>query len=113
MAALRLLADEHVDSTYITVLRSNGYDVLTVGAGYPMGTADERLLELATGEGCVLLTNDRDFVVLALEREHTGVILFEQGAPAGTLARAIDRIDRYLPADERENALIWLSQWLE
>ena len=113
MAALRLLADEHVDSTYVTVLRSNGYDVLTVGAGYAQGTADEQLLELATEEGCVLLTNDRDFVVLAREREHTGVLLFEQGTPAGKLARAIDRIERHLPANERENTLVWLTQWLE
>ena len=97
----------------MTVLRSHGYDVLTVGAGYVQGTSDERLLELATGERRVLLTNDQDSVVLARERLHTGVILFEQGTPAGTLARGIDRIDRYLPANERENTLVWLAQWLE
>ena len=113
MAPLRLLADEHVDSAYVTVLRSNGYDVATVGPGYEPGTDDEELLELAVEDGRVVLTNDRDFVELARTCDHPGVFVFEQGTPAGRLGRAIERVDRYVPADERENALVWLGEWID
>ena len=113
MGRLAFLADEHVNRAYVSVLRSNGYRVAVVGADYEPGTDDVTLLARCRSERLVLLTNDEDFVELAAECAHTGVIFYQQhGHPPGTFVRAIGRIDRHLSVDDFENHVEWLENWL-
>ncbi|HWB84629.1 MAG TPA: DUF5615 family PIN-like protein [Bryobacteraceae bacterium] len=75
---MRLLADENFPRPTITALRQAGNDVLWARTDLP-GTGDSTLLEIAEAEGRVLLTLDKDFWQIAVQRrqplENSGVIL--------------------------------------
>ena len=76
---MRLLADENVPLPTVEALRLAGHDVFWVRTDAP-GTGDAALLDLAEADGRVLLTLDKDFFQIAIQRrkplERTGVILF-------------------------------------
>jgi predicted nuclease of predicted toxin-antitoxin system len=76
---MRLLADENFPLPTVEALRQAGHDVFWVRTDAP-GTADAALLDLAEVDGRVLLTLDKDFWQIAIQRrqplERSGVILF-------------------------------------
>jgi len=76
---MRLLADENFPLPTIEALRQAGHDVTWVRTDLP-GTGDAALLDIAEADGRVLLTLDKDFWQLAIQRrkplERSGVILF-------------------------------------
>ena len=76
---MRLLADENFPLPTVAALRQAGHDVTWVRTDLP-GTGDAALLDLAEADGRVLLTLDKDFWQLAIQRrkplERSGVILF-------------------------------------
>jgi predicted nuclease of predicted toxin-antitoxin system len=73
---MRLLADESCERSLIAALRSRGFDVRELGEA-ELGTADERLLQMAYQERRILLTEDKDFgnLVYANDRVACGIIL--------------------------------------
>jgi predicted nuclease of predicted toxin-antitoxin system len=74
-----LLADENLPRSTVEALRQDGHDVIWVRTRAP-GAKDPFLLEWAEAEGRLLLTLDRDFWQIALQRpepiSNCGVILF-------------------------------------
>lgn len=75
---MRFLANENFPRAAVDALRDAGHDVAWVRIVAP-GAPDERVLELARGEGRVLLTFDKDFGELILKRGASashGVVLF-------------------------------------
>ena len=76
---MRLLADENLPKLLIDRLRLAGHDVLWAGTDFP-ATRDKNILDRAETEGRILLTLDRDFWQIALQRpdrmRNGGVILF-------------------------------------
>ncbi len=76
---MRLLADENFPLPTVEALRQAGHDVNWARTDAP-GTGDTALLELAEGDDRVLLTLDKDFWQIAIQRrqppERSGVILF-------------------------------------
>lgn len=110
---ISLLADEHVRRAYVTALRSTGYDVLTVDQRFEYGGTDREIITGCRNDGRVVLTNDTDFVHLAVELDHAGVIMYQQyDHPPRSIVRAIGRIDRHLSTPEFENHVEWLENWL-
>jgi predicted nuclease of predicted toxin-antitoxin system len=73
---VRFLADESCDFAVVTALRAAGHDVSAIVEIGP-GRDDEFVLALAGSEGRVLLTEDKDFGLLAHARPHDtgGVVL--------------------------------------
>jgi predicted nuclease of predicted toxin-antitoxin system len=73
---LRFLADESCDFAVVTALRAAGHDVLAVVDRNP-GSDDAVVLALAYSESRILLTEDKDFGLLAYAGGHqtAGVIL--------------------------------------
>lgn len=73
---MRFLADESVEAGIVGLLREHGHHVVYISETTP-GVRDERVLQLATSERRVLLTNDKDFAMLAfLQRmTSTGIVL--------------------------------------
>ena len=61
---MRFLADESCDFAVVAALRHAGHDVTTV-AEINEGVDDEVVLALARSESRVLLTEDKDFGLLA------------------------------------------------
>jgi hypothetical protein len=106
-----ILADEHVPSAVVTTLSSNGFDVVAVARQYA-GTDDAGLLTIAAEDSRVLLTNDRDFITLANDQRHAGIVCYATTTPdPGDVARAFRRIDRLFDADALADELLWLDDW--
>src|SRR5260370_40858268 len=76
---MRILADENFPKPTVNVLRANGNDVLWARTDCS-GWKDAALLDLAESEVCILLTLDKDFWQIAVQRriplERSGVVLF-------------------------------------
>jgi predicted nuclease of predicted toxin-antitoxin system len=100
---VQFLADESCDFAVVRALRSAGHDVTVIAEINP-GATDEIVAGLARSETRVLLTEDKDFGLLAYAggQQTNGVILIRFPANArSTLARVIvevvaelsDRID--------------------
>ncbi|MGH2367868.1 MAG: DUF5615 family PIN-like protein, partial [Chloroflexota bacterium] len=93
---MKLLLDQNMRARLGAYLRSLGHDATRVGKDYPAGLADMRILTLARSEGRILLTQDKDFVVLVVRRQlsHAGVVFFQLGNAA--LPIWIDRLETVL-----------------
>lgn len=77
------MADENLDAPIVNRLRQDGHFVLYVMELEP-GISDDDVLDIASKEGCLLITSDKDFgeLVFRLQRITAGVILVRL---AGTL----------------------------
>jgi predicted nuclease of predicted toxin-antitoxin system len=76
---MRFLADENFPRPTVESLRKEGHDVVWVRTDCP-GLSDRRLIERAEADNRLILTLDKDFWQLALQRPdglpNSGVILF-------------------------------------
>ena len=76
---MKLLADENFPRPVVDSLRQQGYDVAWARTDCP-GLKDRPLIERAEAEGRLVLTLDKDFWQLAMQRpiplQQSGVILF-------------------------------------
>jgi len=73
---VKLLVDEGVDAAIVARLRGDGHDVKYVAELTP-GITDDAVLELASADGRLLLTADKDFgeLVFRQRRAAHGVVL--------------------------------------
>ncbi|MGA2131301.1 MAG: DUF5615 family PIN-like protein [Bryobacteraceae bacterium] len=76
---MRLLADENFPKPIVEALRADGHDVLWARTDCA-GWKDVVLLDLAESQARVVLTLDKDFWQIAVQRraplEQSGVVLF-------------------------------------
>lgn len=74
---IKLLADENVESRVIRLLRSEGYDVVSIQETQS-GVADETVLESAVSSATVLVTGDSDFGKLHFQKGHihSGILFY-------------------------------------
>jgi predicted nuclease of predicted toxin-antitoxin system len=104
---LRFLADESCDFRVVTALRAAGYDVTAIVESNP-GSEDEAVLALARAESRILLTEDKDFGLLAYAggQQTAGVVLIRfPGNARALLAEAVLKvIDGF--RDRMSNAFI-------
>jgi predicted nuclease of predicted toxin-antitoxin system len=113
MARLSFLADEHVERAYVHALRANGFEVVAVAEGNETGQRDDVHLGRSSRENLVVLTNDDDFVRLAQEQPHAGVIFYsDQNHGPSDFAAAIRRIDQFLSPNDMQHHVEWLENWL-
>lgn len=73
---MKFLADECCDTELVTLLRSEGHDVLYVMEFKP-GALDKKVLEKAFAEKRILLTEDKDFgeLVYRLKKPAYSIVL--------------------------------------
>jgi predicted nuclease of predicted toxin-antitoxin system len=76
---MRLLADENFPKPIVEMLRAGGHDLLWARTDCS-GWKDAALLDLAETEARIMLTLDKDFWQIAVQRrvplEQSGVVLF-------------------------------------
>lgn len=107
---MRIIADESCDFAIIRGLRDAGYDVMAVAESMA-GSSDERVIEVATSERKLLITEDKDFgqLVFAAATKSSGIILVRYPALArSVLVRELNKL-----LSERGNALYDLFVVLE
>jgi predicted nuclease of predicted toxin-antitoxin system len=75
---MRFLVDENVSHAVIKRLRSDGFDVASVGETLA-GARDSDILKVSAAEGRILITEDRDFGEMVVRQQlgTGGVILLE------------------------------------
>lgn len=113
MTQLSFLADEHVKRSYVHALRANGFEVIAVVEGNETGQRDNIHLDRSSQQNLVVLTNDDDFVRLAQERPHAGVVFYsDQNHEPSEFVTAIRRIDRFFSPKDIQNHVEWLENWL-
>ena len=88
------LADVHVKKAIVEGLRTKGMPVVTAQEKELRQAEDEVLLEVATAEGRLLLTNDTDFLRIHHEwmlygKSHAGIVFWEQQMAIGRVVRGI------------------------
>jgi len=64
---MRFLADENVSNLVIDRLRARGFEVTSIGETQS-GAPDRDVLEAANADGCILITEDRDFGELVIRQ---------------------------------------------
>lgn len=76
---MRLLADENFPKPIVEALRAEGHDVLWAHTDLT-GAKDVVLLDLAEPDARIVLTLDKDFWQIAVQRrsplERSGIVLF-------------------------------------
>lgn len=95
---MRFLADESCDFAVVMALRNAGHDVTAVVEINP-GAEDEAVLGLARSEARVVLTEDKDFGLLAYAggQRTAGVILtrFPAGARSSLGQAVVDVVSEF------------------
>ena len=86
--------DENVKAAIVDGLRLRGMDLVTAQERDQRETDDEVLLETATAEDRLMLTNDTDFLRIHAEwsadgREHSGIVYWHQTRSIGEAIRGI------------------------
>jgi len=73
---IKFIADVNIEKRIVDYLLENGYDVKWI-PDYNCEMTDEELLKVASEEGRILVTNDKDFGELTfLQKKHsTGIVL--------------------------------------
>ncbi len=87
----KFIADENVDYHVIKELRSSGYDIISILEDY-RGAKDEDIIDLASRESRILITNDTDFgwLIYRMGYTHSGVILLRlNDHSAGNIMRVL------------------------
>jgi len=114
MAAIRLYLDEDINPLLAKVLRSRGFDVVSVHDLGRTGLSDVEQFQFARSEGRVLLTcNIGDFVQLAtiLMRSgepFPGLVTSEQ-LPFREFLRRTSRLMQERSQEDVANTIVWLS----
>lgn len=119
---MRLLLDEHYSPEIARQLRERGHDAVVAGDVGLLGREDEELLEWATAERRVLLSNNaRHLTPLATEwageeRDHMGILLTsDESMPrgvhgVGVYLKTLEAWFRDHPADDAlRNQVRWVT----
>lgn len=92
---MRILADEHVPPAFVSALRAEDHDVVTVADAVGSGASDHRIFEQAIESGRVVLSADADFRGASdvdVDRG-PGILACDVDARPGEVATAVRRID--------------------
>jgi predicted nuclease of predicted toxin-antitoxin system len=95
---MRFLLDQSTDARLIPFLAELGHAATRIGADYAGGIPDVQVLAIASDEGRILITDDRDFGELVIRSglPHAGVIYLRLGSYAELFHVIADR-DRPIP----------------
>lgn len=104
-----LLADEHVKTSLRRSLEQQGLTVHGIEQLELKGATDTALFSYAVDHDSVLLTNDADFLSLAADRDHPGIIFItSQYATVQEVVREIVRLTDQLTPVEFRNSTFYV-----
>jgi uncharacterized protein with PIN domain len=87
---VKFYLDEHVDMDIAKAVRRRGVDVTTAQDEKQRKTDDALLIETATQQGRVFVTQDADALRIASRGvQHAGIAYAPQGTPIGEIIRAL------------------------
>ncbi|MFZ3090456.1 MAG: DUF5615 family PIN-like protein [Nitrospirota bacterium] len=78
MAKLKFYLDESVNIAVVDGLRRRGIDTLSAKDAGNLGLSDEEQIKYAKANNFVIVTHDADFLSLARNIEHKGIVFVHQ-----------------------------------
>lgn len=72
-----LLCDEHVPEQILEQLQEQGVAAFSLTEHGLRGVTDETILDTATENGWVVVTNDDDFLGYVADRDHAGILFIK------------------------------------
>ena len=106
---VRIYADESVNVAIVEGLKRRGVDAFSARDAGKLGLSDEEQLEFAMRNRAVIFTHDVDFLRMALDREHHGIIyVHQQKVSIGECVRRLKRIVEVKSPEEMRNQVIFL-----
>jgi Domain of unknown function (DUF5615) len=112
--SIALYFDEHVNAAITAGLRSRGVDVLTVQEDGMRSTDDRLILDRALAIGRVLFRQDRDFLIEAANRQHTGeafagiVFAKQEGVAIGKLIDDLELVAKAHDDNDLTNQITYI-----
>ncbi len=112
---MKFLLDENADNRLVALLTSLHHDVKTIGQDFPSSLLDHEVLEIASREKRILITNDRaDFGELIFRQHlpHCGIILFRLKSEEANIRLKKERLRHVLTqyADQLQHFLVVTPQ---
>ena len=90
MAKLAFYTDESVNVAVAEGLKRRGVQVISARDADNLGLSDKEQLEYATKKNLVIVTHDDDFLSMAMEFEHKGIVyVHQQKYSVGDLIRRL------------------------
>ena len=106
---VRIYSDESVNVAIVEGLKRRGVDAFSASDAGNLGLTDEEQLEFAMKSRAVIFTHDVDFLRMALEREHCGIIYVHQRrVSVGGCVRRLKAIVEVKTPEEMRNQIIFL-----
>lgn len=113
---MKILTDEHVPRAVATTLQSEGIETITIYDTELLGVNDPPLLDYATKNGYVILTNDQDFVSKEFVETATHPRIFfyeDQRLPRSDLVRAVHNALSVLRPEDLQNEIVYIPNgWM-
>ena len=101
---IRFYTDEQVARAVVDGLRRRGVEVLTCQEASLLGTPDVDHLTYATEQGCVIFSQDDDFLRLHMAGiSHAGIVYAHQRTPIGVVIQGLSLIHEVLEPQEMIN----------
>ncbi|MFT3883495.1 MAG: DUF5615 family PIN-like protein [Gemmatales bacterium] len=102
--------DENVDPAHGDGLRRHGLDVTISGEIGLNGTEDEEQLAFAHSHGRVLVTQDKDFLILSAKgAQHAGIAYWKQGTRSiGQVIQSLIELHEIVPPDDMAGQIEYL-----
>lgn len=108
MSEIRFYTDENVSRAVINGLRQRDVDILSVPEADMLEASDEEHLTFAFEKGRVIFTHDDDFLRLAFEKEHAGIVYSSQQTSVGDIIRGLMLIYEVLEPADMQNQVEFL-----
>lgn len=108
MSNIRYYTDENVPRAIINGLRQRGVNVLSVPEADMSGESDDVQLAYAFEQKRVIFTQDTDFLRLATEMKHAGIVYDSQKLSIGDVIRGLMLIHSILESEDMLDTLEFL-----
>ena len=113
MQRIRFYVDEHIDLQIVEGLRNRGIDVVTPKQAKTIGASDPVHLARATREKRMLVTRDRDFLKLGVERfDHFGIAFAHHEMSVKACIRKLVNIYDVMSVGETIGQIVYLKSWM-
>ncbi|MEM2107916.1 MAG: DUF5615 family PIN-like protein [Candidatus Bathyarchaeia archaeon] len=104
-----MYADESVNIAVVEGLKRRGVHAFSAKDIGKLGLTDEEQLQTAIENKAVIFTHDADFIKIALNKNHLGIIyVHQQKTTVGECIRKLKTIVETKTAEEMENQIIFL-----
>lgn len=106
--AIKYYTDEHMHPGIAKALRQREIDVLTAQQAGMLDTDDGEHLNFSTSQNRTLVTQDKDFLVLHSEMQHSGIAYARQRTPIRRIIEGLILIYEALTEDDMKNHVEYL-----